>query len=401
MRLSIWALLFFLLSIGFFFWSFTLTDPNLYYSTHPIFVAFQNGMWSIGEDQHSQIVTFWYVAMVAAAFGLYVMVLKQRFLPQTHHLLLFAGSMVLFIFSNPALSHDMYNYMFNAKALLLYGQDPHVQSALQIAPQDTWVRFMHNVHTPAPYGYGWTLLSLFPFVLGAGKFITTFLTFKLFMVIGFVLLFLFEKKLLERRKENVTKVDLALFFVNPLVLVETVVNGHNDVWMMVLAFGSFLLLTYTKHVLSLPTIASVVVLLLSSQIKLATILLVPVWVILLLSQVGAHKQGSLRKPIASIGLYWADLSVLFLFIPLLTTRSQQFHPWYLIWSLSFLPFIRSKILRAGLLVFSVTSMLRYVPFLLAQEYSNQILVHSKLITWSAVLFLLLWFVRRVRYRKRT
>jgi hypothetical protein len=77
---------------------------------------------------------------------------------------------------------------------------------------------------------------------------------------------------------------------------------------------------------------------------------------------------------------------------LFTTRSQQFNPWYLIWPLSFLPFLRSKTLKAGLVVFSFTSLLRYVPLLFVGGYSEAVQLQMRVITWSAIAITCGWLV---------
>ena len=61
-----------------------------------------------------------------------------------------------------------------------------------------------------------------------------------------------------------------------------------------------------------------------------------------------------------------------MFTPLLTTRSQQFLPWYLIWPLSFLPLLSSPKIINILLVFSYFSLLRYVPLLYLPMFNRPV-----------------------------
>lgn len=84
-----------------------------------------------------------------------------------------------------------------------------------------------------------------------------------------------------------------------------------------------------------------------------------------------------------------DASAVLLLIPLLSSRSQWFHPWYLIWSLSFLPFIHSNWLRVLLLSLSFSSMLRYIPWIKngAFEYTDELLVQQRIITWGVGLLI--------------
>ncbi len=394
-----------ILSVFWFFFSFTQTDPNLLYINSTWFDQFQNIMWGLGQNRTTLVI--FYALFVGICFVLYGQILKllekkQTTSPFVTISLIIAG--VLLLLANPALSHDLFNYLFNAKAVLVYGKDPHLLSALQVAPQDEWVRFMHNVHTPAPYGYVWTALSLLPFVAGFGKFIVTFLSFKIWMGIGLAVLIWLQVQLSKARNQQMHITDYALFVANPLVLIETLGNGHNDVWMIVGAFASFVILLRNKKPNAFVLVGSFLLLLLSSQIKIATILLVPIWIALVQTKLQFSIPKELQKLITRITDNFAEISAFLLFMPLITERSQQFHPWYLLWSLSFLPFMKNKMVRLLFISFSLTSMLRYIPFLLHGGYSEEILSQSKVITWSAPLVFLIFivlyhFLYRVRYNK--
>jgi len=99
-----------------------------------------------------------------------------------------------------------------------------------------------------------------------------------------------------------------------------------------------------------------------------------------------------------------------LFILLLIPRSQQFHPWYLTWALVFIPWFpvlgnklrgweRLPIIASAvshfqeivnwwaqtLVIFSITSLFRYLPWLQTGGFSDQIVSQQKMITWSAII----------------
>ncbi len=352
------ALLGVLVTFGLFIWSFSQTDPNLLFINNSNWLGFQNLVWQVPLPTLTSL----YIVCITLIFVLYLSALTAKM--GKRWIIPFVLIVGLLLCSNNALSHDLYNYMFNAKAVAIYHANPHLQSALDIAPKDEWVRFMHNVHTTAPYGQFWTAVSLVPYVLGIGKFLTTFLSFKLFMLFGFAVLVWIQKQMNAK--------SILFFVLNPLVLIETVMNGHNDVWMMALALGSFALILRVKKTFSWQVFISFVLLILSTQIKLATVVLFPLWFGLVFLRVSWIKK------------YWAEIATVLLFLPLLTDRSQQFNPWYLIWPLTFLPFIQSRFLKLLLITFSLTSLLRYVPFLLSHEYTDAIQFQMRLITWSAI-----------------
>src|SRR5258708_4133075 len=244
---------------------------------------------------------------------------------------------------------------------------------------------MRNVFFPTTYGYMWTALSLIPFVVGLGKFLLVFISFKLFMLLGLCLLFLLQRKMGGKLQ------SLALFFVSPLVLLEALSSGHNDIWMMLLAFASLAILFPRKGKDSLLVVVgkvtlSFILLYASSEVKRSTALLLPVWGTL----AGGLFMQFISVPVLIKRLYgwvrtwWADLCALLLFAPLFTELSRQFNPWYLVWPLSFLPFVKSKIIKIFLICFSLTSLLRYVPILYIGVYSPSLEMTQKVITWSAL-----------------
>lgn len=266
---------------------------------------------------------------------------------------------------------------------------------------DSWVRFMNNIDTAAPYGYGWTALSLVPYVVGVDHFNTIFYAFKLFMIGGFIALFFVDGALAKELGNTDFESRKWLFFLNPLILLEGIATVHNDVWMMLPFFASILLLLKARTTKRFAPalfrfVASVALFAFSASIKFATLVTAPVYVGLLFS-------GRLPKKLSTmLSNYWSDLCAILLFLPLLTDRSQQFHPWYLFWSLSFLPFIRSKILRLALIALSFSSLLRYLPYLSLGGYNAIELSHEKLITWSGglVIFVVLYLLSKLEFIKR-
>src|SRR5258708_5653680 len=358
MKLRLWFswVLFLLPALGWFFWSFILTDRSLLYSSSPIFLAFQNFWWQFA-NMHP-VLTITYMILVGVLFGLYGVILKK--LQKSDSLKV--GSFILplgifflfFALSNPALSYDLFNYIFDAKLVIHYHLDPHTTSSILFSGKDDWVRFMRNVFFPTTYGYMWTALSLIPFVVGLGKFLLVFISFKLFMLLGLGLLFLLQRKMGARLQ------SLALFFLSPLVLLETLSSGHNDIWMMLLAFASlaFLLPGKGKNSLLLviwKVMLSFILLYASSEVKRSTALLLPVWGVLAggLFMQFVSVPTLMKRIYTWMRMWWADLCALLLFVPLFTELSRQFNPWYLIWSLSFLPFIKSKTLKIFLICFSL------------------------------------------------
>ncbi len=400
---SIWILFLFIFILNALYsvWSFAFTDPNLVLTSWPPFWNFQQFMWSMSK----QTLTYAYVAIVFGQFFLSVFVSKRAKtfnFDFKHWLIAFFIVTAPLLFSNNALSHDVFNYIFNARMVIKYQMNPHVQVAQHFF-YDPWIRFMHNIHTPAPYFYGWTALSLLPYVLGFEKFLLTWLLFRAWSALGLLLTFLIIWLMMKKlHKENRFHFSLLLF--NPLLYIELISNSHNDGWLTWPALLSLYLVQPSKKNTKLSfgkIIVSLLLLLLSMSTKYVTILLVPIWLLFVLhASVDKFLNRFHLSVLRAFNLF--DLSAFFLFLPLLSARSQQFHPWYLSWSIIFLPLMKNTYAKLALVVLSVSSMLRYVPWLYngAFEYTPQIEMNEKLITWVPLIIVPIYFLlNRVVLRK--
>lgn len=373
--------------------SYSLTAPNLVLSQNPTFWHFQSYMWKTFFNNR-QLLTQTYVALMILNFGTFFLFVSQLLKKQKlsfKTLAVFLAMLCLpLLISNNALSYDVFNYIFNAKMVSFYHVDPHVQVALNF-PDDPWTKFMHNIHTTAPYGYGWTYLSLIPYTLGMNKFVLTWLSFRAFNLIPlFALLYFYYKN---NRKQNY--LWLALIIFNPFTLIEVISNSHNDLWMMAPAIGALVFLSNSasKKIPWLKAILSLGLIIISMWIKLATVILLPIWLLIIIKP----RISSIPRFDSIIG-NWPYLASLAMFLPLLTVRSQQFHPWYLLWPLTFVPLIRPnkwiRVWMQSLIVLSISSMFRYLPFLWNNNYDGNVLILQKIITFVPFVIALLFFTKQ-------
>jgi hypothetical protein len=380
-------------------WSFALTDPNLVYSSWPPFWKFQQMMWQLSK-QH---VTVMYDFLVMILFG--AAIWMRRMATSLHlgfkrWLLLFIILVSPLLISNNALSHDVFNYIFNAKMVVKYQTNPHLDVALSFSG-DPWLRFMHNVHTPAPYFYGWTAMSLIPYILGLEKFLVTWVLFRLWSTLGLFLCFVFVILLMKKRRE----IDLSAFvfiLFNPLLIIEIISNSHNDAWMLSPLLGSFFLVTKEHNADRISPVAmlsSLVLLLVSISTKYVTVLLAPIWLYLVLQSQLQPVVSLLRKQFFRfLDFNIFDVCAVLMFLPLVSARSQYFHPWYLSWSLFFFPLMSNRWLRRVLAILSISSLFRYVPWIWngGFEFSEQIIMYQRLITWIPLGLLITYFILKKR-----
>ncbi len=413
--LVVGLLLFFLVLVGYALWSYGLTDPNLVLLDWSPYWQFQQWAWQT-LFHNRPLQTTLYVLLVGALFVIYSWItwlLRKLDLPITnikHLLLAFCIYCVvvspLFISYN-ALSHDVFNYIFNARMVVKYQANPHQDVALKYN-YDPWTRFMHNTHTPAPYWYGWTAVSIFPYLLGFGKFVVVWFNFRLFALLSLFIYGLIIWSWQKQQKQTPKLWQFAFFFLNPLIIIEIISNAHNDLWMMAPALLAFLLMLKQPKSTTW-TIISLGCLLFSISTKYATLILLPLWLILLKFQ--DPKRGVFSIFTKIINSSWHKLIPWLisglLFLPLLSDRSRWFLPWYLIWALSLTPLLVSEVWTSDLrrinisfldkigsrsllwgkywifwlLALSLSSLFRYVPWLWQGEYSQKITTEEIIITW--------------------
>ncbi|MBD3279175.1 MAG: hypothetical protein GF390_00505 [Candidatus Pacebacteria bacterium] len=380
---------YFILLASYAWFSYSLTTPNLILSNWEPYWRWQLWMWQAFFNNRDLLVKVYFslIMLLFANYGLIIKFTRQlKAKWQYSWLVVFLLIISPLICSYNALSHDVFNYIFNAKMVWIYQANPHVKVALDYVHIDDWVRFMHNIHTPAPYWYGWTALSLLPYILGFNKFLPTWIIFRLFSVLSVGLLFAALQYLAHQQKKSLSLWQLSLVFFNPLFLIEIISNSHNDLWMLVPAMFS-LALVVPKQKTQLKTsqlLLSGLLMAFSISTKYATAVLLPIWLLLILNQ--QHWLTSIKQKLTTLinqfNKHWPLLASMLLFLPLLTARSQQFHPWYLSWSLVWLPLINNKTWRNTLLLFSFTSLLRYLPWLQTGEFDELILQQQNLITWG-------------------
>jgi len=275
-------------------------------------------------------------------------------------LLVLAGIIVLLgSLSYPFLSHDIFNYLFDAKIVWRYHQNPYLQ-APQSFSGDHWLRFMHWVHRTCPYGPIWLLYTLIPGLLSFGKFVINFYGLKLLNG----LLFFSTGWLLLKINKNDKKV-FAYWFFNPLLVIELLVNAHNDLLMIALFLLTALFIKEKSRK------STWLLFLCSIATKYVSLLLAPV---LFLSK----KWREIFWPLVLSGFLFA-----------FAYRAEGFQIWYFTWLFMALPLMKLNlffwslvfVLEAIILIF------KYYPFILTgfwQETSFFVVFRVLFILYGAV-----------------
>ncbi len=356
-RLKFFAfiLITFILFLSWVIYSYTQIDLNLTISSNSIYQLFQKKMIYIGYFDR-QLSGSIFLILLCSLFSYYFFMI---FLSIRHFisfkqliLLVFLITCILF-FAYPAFSHDIYNYMFDARIVTLYHANPYIHTALDF-PSDLWTRFMHWTHRTYPYGPVWIFITL-PFsFLGFGKFVLTLINFKLmftFFHLGNIYLIW---KILEKIQPKNKIYGVTLFAFNPLVIIESLISPHNEAIMLF-----FLLLTIYQLISNISWWWILLSGLLSAGIKFITIIIFPI--------LPFYKRLTKKN---NMDLFLQIIYVLYITSLIYLFILREPYPWYFIpiVGLSALLPQKRKILYITIAL-SIGSLLRYVPFLLYGIYT--------------------------------
>ncbi len=311
-------------------YSYALVDPNITLISHPLWTDFRNVMVQFGYYQRENS-SLTYITLIGGLFIFSYFATKKY---KEVNILALAGIGALFsIISYPFISHDFFNYLFDAKILTFYHQNPYLHKALDF-PNDPWVRFMHWTIRTYPYGPTFLPITLIPSFLSLGKFLLAFLFFKgLFAGFYFAAVYYLNK---------IDKKIAVFFATQPLIIVEGLINSHNDLLAVSLGIiGVYYLLKKSKR-------ESSVFFLLSAGIKYMTaplfLLFVP-------------------------GKYSVKISYLLTLVLILyVSFTGEIQPWYFLNLFIFLPFLGKWLLNWSL--FFTGLLFAYYPYIRFGDWSS-------------------------------
>ena len=269
---------------------------------------------------------------------------------------------IVSLISYPFLSHDFFNYMFDAKILTFYGKNPYLFRALDF-PADGWIRFMHWTHRVYPYGPTFLPITLIPSLLSVGKFILSLFFFKLTFV-SFYLAAVWAVNKIDKNKA-------LIIATHPLIIIEGLITPHNDLIAMSLGLIGIYLLFNKKNIWSR------ILFIISGLIKYTTL------PILILS-----KKNKWLNLLSLIGI---------LFLLVYLSFFKEIQPWYFLTLFIFVPiypqlFVKIDIFLLGLLC-------SYYPYIMLGGWDKQYKVDLKhqIIIYFAVANLLALGIYQIFY----
>lgn len=347
-------------------YSYTQVDLGLTLTRMNIWQSIQKSFQYIGYFQRP-LSTGLYIGILCLYFVLYGVVLwmirKKRMSLLTLWWII-AVTTVILVFSYPAFSYDLFNHMFTAKTVLVYHKNPYLVTPLQFAGIDPWLSFMHWTHVISIYSPLWIAVTMVPYLLGFGYFLLLMWNFKILTALGYILAAWGVSKILKTKGETNMMTGLAVFALNPLVIIESLVSAHNDIVMMGFAVYAIALFSEKRK------LASWIALALSISTKLMTVCLIPAF---------AFRWN--RK----VALFCMTAGLLLFLL------QREIMPWYLLWILPFVALMpeapKLTLVATGI---SFGLLMRYAPFLYFGHWNDPVPALKAWGTWIPILSALLF-----------
>lgn len=368
-----------------FLYSFVQVDLGLTLTRASFFQGIQQSFQYIGYFNRP-LSAYLFSGIMLAIFILYTATLyliHKKWVMQRTVVIISAMASVILLFSYTATSYDIFNYIFDAKIVTQYHNNPYFQKALDY-PNDPMLSFMHWTHRTYPYGPTWLGLTIPLSFLGGGYFIITYFLFKLLAVLSYALTALLVFKITKVAKLGDPTMSLAFFALNPLVIIETLVSGHNDMSMMALAlFGIYLLLVHKKY-------SAWLVLILSIGVKFGTVILAPLFL---------WYPFSKRKNKDFYLLLGCFLCMVIAVIG--ASVRTTFQPWYFLFCIPFAAMLIKKMyISIPTVIFSFLILFQYVPFFYTGNFDPPIPEIMNQLLVASIIFSFIGFLGGIALKKR-
>ncbi len=369
----------FLLVIFFlFFYSFTQIDLSLTLSQVSIWQNIQKNFIYIGYFNRP-LSTALFVLILILMFSYYFWFLRKALRKQLKTkdiIILIISTAAILSFSYNAFSYDLFNYIFDAKIITYYHENPYFHRAMDY-PTDPMLSFMRWTHRVYPYGPIWLALSVPVSFIGMNIFLLTFFLFK-FMITGFYLGSVFMiYKINQKINPEHAIFNTVFFALNPLVIIESLVSSHNDIAMVF--FGLLGLYCYFLR----KRIFALILVIISSQVKIPTLgLLLPI--VVSFTPLKTKLENNKFVILTIISMLLASFYALI---------KIEIQPWYFLWILPFVALLKpNKYVLMASIGFSLGLLFRYTVLLYFGDWDGiGVPIRNGLTIISPLIFLALIF----------
>ena len=140
---------------------------------------------------------------------------------------------VILVFSYPQTAIDLLVYALRTRAWVRYGLSPFVAAPEVMPASDPWLGLAGEwADAASPYGPVWEWLSLGAYHLSGGGYLAHLFSLKILSLLAYVGSVWLVYRILYLIRPRWAIPGSAFFAWNPLVLLESVQNGHNDIVMV-------------------------------------------------------------------------------------------------------------------------------------------------------------------------
>ncbi len=335
----------------FFLYSFTQVDLNLTLSQLSIWQTIQKSFQHIGFFNRP-LSAMLYVGILLSLYFFYALFLvltKQNKFTEKQFWKILLTSVIILTIAYNAFSYDLFNYIFDAKIITYYNQNPYEHKALDF-PGDPMLTFMRWTHRVYPYGPIWLALTVPLSFLGFQIFLPTAILFKILASFSFLGIVYFIGEILKKTKSEDKLFAMVFFAFNPLVLLESLVSAHNDIVMLFFAVIGFYFLQKKSY------LSGFMLFIISIGVKFATLFLLPVFLLLTVFR-------NYEKKIKWDTIYVINV-FLMLFAVLFASIRTNFQPWYLLYVFPFAALLAKKYyILVSSFIISLFALLEYLPFI--------------------------------------
>jgi hypothetical protein len=389
-KLKTLFVIYFILSICLFLYSFTQVDLSLTLSKVSIWQQIQKSFQYIGFFQRPMSTVFFsaILLLLFLFYGVFLFLANKNKLSTKQSWVLIIGLTVILALSYNAFSYDLFNYIFDAKILTHYGQNPFLHKPSDFL-NDPMLNFMRWTHRVYPYGLSWLILTVPLSFIGMNYFLPTLILFKLLGAVSFLGTCYLVYKISEKIFPKSAVFNLIFWALNPLVIIEGLVSSHNEIEMTFFTLLAFYLFIRVKRGWSVFSY------LFSVGVKYATIVLLPVYAALFYFQ-----KTKKEIPWEKIFLYSVFLSLIAV---ILATIRTTFQPWYLLYFLPFSALIARKYyIFVPSVLLSFFAVLFYIPYVYLTDYNKiypQVITNIEIAGLITTVIILLFYTLRKKLQE--
>ena len=296
----------------------------------------------LGQYKSIFVIVFFVIIALFAIVQIVLLLSKKKF--EIKKFIFLAIPICIAAACYPFLSNDIFSYLFAGRMVIVHSLNPYTVIPETLRNIDFWIWFTQWTHRTYAYGPVSLLYSIVPILAAFGKvFPIAFYGMKLINAA----LFLLAGRLLLKNSDNKSEV-LAYWFFNPLLILELLINSHNDVVMISLFIISYILINQGRKIWSWVLFVS------SVLTKYVSIVFLPVFIL-------KEKYRALFFKIITLA-FFAYLGVKF----------PTIQAWYYTWVYMAIPFAKfSKFSLVSIFAFQVFLILvKYYPFITTGSWNQ-------------------------------